>query len=44
MPLYSPQSAAEQYLQQTGGLFGTEFEFFSFWRTSHDDLDEFLFS
>uniref|UniRef100_A0A0M3II88 ZM domain-containing protein n=1 Tax=Ascaris lumbricoides TaxID=6252 RepID=A0A0M3II88_ASCLU len=24
MPLYSPQSAAEQYLQQTGGLFGTE--------------------
>ncbi|MFH4974042.1 hypothetical protein AB6A40_000751 [Gnathostoma spinigerum] len=24
MPLYSPQSAAEQYLQQTGGLFGTD--------------------
>lgn len=25
MPLYSPQTAAEQYLQQTGGLFGTEY-------------------
>lgn len=24
MNLYSPESAAEQYLQQTGGLFGTE--------------------
>ncbi|KAK6110835.1 LIM domain family protein [Brugia pahangi] len=24
MPLYSPQTAAEQYLQQTGGLFGTD--------------------
>ncbi|VDN01970.1 unnamed protein product [Thelazia callipaeda] len=24
MSLYSPQSAAEQYLQQTGGLFGTD--------------------
>uniref|UniRef100_A0A158R5A3 PDZ and LIM domain protein Zasp n=1 Tax=Syphacia muris TaxID=451379 RepID=A0A158R5A3_9BILA len=24
MPIYSPQSAAEQYLQQTGGLFGTD--------------------
>lgn len=22
--LYSPQTAAEQYIQQTGGLFGTE--------------------
>lgn len=24
MNLYSPHSAAEQYIQQTGGLFGTE--------------------